>query len=201
MSVAYAIEPPQPAPTSSARIGDVDTLIVSDLHLGLPAARPRDLLEVARGMAVQAPDPARRRAPRLELPPSLRRHLAPARAHPSPEPPARGRGGLGAGQPRPSSGPSRRPADRDRDHRIVPLAATTAARSWPCTATGSTRSSRRYARVSEFLSARLRLHAALAVRRGEWPKRLDRAHVGFSKLSASGRGRRARLCQRATRST
>ena len=25
---------------------DVDTLIVSDLHLGLPAARPRDLLQV-----------------------------------------------------------------------------------------------------------------------------------------------------------
>ena len=34
------------ADASSAWRGDVDTLIVSDLHLGLPASRPRDLLGV-----------------------------------------------------------------------------------------------------------------------------------------------------------
>ena len=46
MSVAYAIEPPRLSLMSSAWAGDVDTFIVSDLHLGLPAARPRDLLAV-----------------------------------------------------------------------------------------------------------------------------------------------------------
>ena len=49
MSVAYAIEPPRLSLMSSAWVGDVDTFIVSDLHLGLPAARPRDLLAVLEG--------------------------------------------------------------------------------------------------------------------------------------------------------
>ena len=42
MTVAKA-SGPQP---SHAAVGDVDTFIVSDLHLGLPASRPRDLLAV-----------------------------------------------------------------------------------------------------------------------------------------------------------
>jgi UDP-2,3-diacylglucosamine pyrophosphatase LpxH len=41
LTLATAIQPPFPAATGQGR---VDTFIVSDLHLGLPAARPRDLL-------------------------------------------------------------------------------------------------------------------------------------------------------------
>ena len=86
-------------PTSSAWAGDVDTFIVSDLHLGLPAARPRDLLEVLEEW----------RFKRLILLGDVLhdwsfRHLCADTwrllAHIRRlSQPARGRGGLGAGQP------------------------------------------------------------------------------------------------------
>ena len=51
------------------------------------------------------------------------------------------------------------------------------------------------------LLPRLRLHPALAVRSGEWPKRLDRAHVGFSNLSQQVEDGARGYASRATRST
>ena len=60
----------------------------------------------------------------------------------------------------------------------------TAARSWPCTATGSTAfiSTLRPRRRRSFPRAYAFTQRWLS-RRGEWPKRLDRAHVGLSSLS------------------
>jgi UDP-2,3-diacylglucosamine pyrophosphatase LpxH len=49
VAIAYAIEAPQKSHVPSAGAGEIDTFIVSDLHLGLPAARPGDLLAVLEG--------------------------------------------------------------------------------------------------------------------------------------------------------
>ena len=53
-----------------------------------------------------------------------------------------------------------------------------------------------YVRTSAFFSRAYAFTQRWLSRSGEWPKRLDRAHVGFSNLSAAGRGRGTRLRRR-----
>ena len=160
---------------------DQDTLIVSDLHLGLPAARPRDLLGVLEEW----------RFKRLILLGDVFhdwsfRHLCADTWR------------LLAHIRRLSQ---RREAevvwvlgnhDRHLAHLVAKLMgiettepfrwSMAGARSWPCTATASTASSRATSGLGVLLAC-LRLRPALAVQHGEWPKRLDRVHVGFSSLS------------------
>jgi len=167
---------------SSARVGDVDTFIVSDLHLGLPAARPRDLLEVLEGW----------RFKRLILLGDVLhdwsfRHLCADTWR------------LLAHIRRLSH---RREVevvwvlgnhDRHLAHlvaRVIGIETTESFRwSYDGRSFVALHGDRfdafisRYTRVSEFLSGVYAFMQRWLSRRGEWPKRLDRAHVGLSKLS------------------
>jgi UDP-2,3-diacylglucosamine pyrophosphatase LpxH len=181
VAAACAIEPCR-FTRISANPRDVDTLIVSDLHLGLPASRPRDLLAVLEQWRFE----------RLILLGDVFhdwsfRHLCADTwrllAHIR-------------------SLSQRREAeivwvlgnhDRHLGHVVAKLVGVETTESFAWRYGGRSflalhgdrfdRFISSYARTSALLSRAYAFTQRWLSRDGEWPKRLDRAHVGFSSLS------------------
>ena len=170
-------------PSPSTKPYDADTLIVSDVHLGLPAARPRDLLDLLEQWRFE----------RLILLGDIFhdwsfRHLCADTwrllAHIR-------------------NLKQRREAeivwilgnhDRHLAHLVAKLVGVETAEAFQWKYGGRSFMALHgdrfdsfistYARTSAFLSHAYAFAQRWLSRSGEWPKRLDRAHIGFSRLSA-----------------
>jgi UDP-2,3-diacylglucosamine pyrophosphatase LpxH len=171
------------APTSKHERYDVDTLIVSDVHLGLPASRPRDLLAVLEQWRFE----------RLILLGDIFhdwsfRHLCADTwrllahiRHLKQRSEAEIVWVLGN-------------HDRHLSHLVAKLVGVETTESFQWQYGGRSFMALHGDRFDRFISTNARTSAFLSnayaftqrwlSRRGEWPRRLDRAHVGFSKLSA-----------------
>lgn len=181
MDTALALDPPlRPAKFGTDRIAD--TMIVSDLHLGLPASRPRDLLDLLHDWRFE----------RLILLGDVFhdwsfRHLCADTwrllAHIR-------------------SLSQRREAeivwilgnhDRHLAHLVAKLVGVETRESFRWNYDGRAFLATHGDRFDHFISTYVKTSAAFShayaftqrwlSRKGEWPKRLDRAHVGFSSLA------------------
>ena len=198
MAAALCPRRPHPRTHVLSTRNDVDTLIVSDLHLGLPASRPRDLLAVLEQWRFErlillgdifhdwsfrhlCADTWRLLAHIRSLSQHSEAEIVWVWATMTATCPISSPSSSVSRPPNPSSwqygGRSFMALHGDRFDRFIST----------------------YVRTSAFFSRVYAFTQRWLSRSGEWPKRLDRAHVGFSNLSAADRGRRPRLRRRATR--